>query len=146
PAPRGVPAAAEPHAAADCRSLARQTSRDDIRDRQLETPGVTPSAAPRKWSRDTLPIDSRTAYDPKERLGAIVHTVDGLSRAIVYTVTNDNAGRPLTAVGLEEDPQGFEPLYTSEEDKFPLLPRPLTGGVVYDSLGSAIVSEADGVE
>jgi len=146
PAPSSLPAAREPHAAADFRKLARYTFRYDFRNGQLETAGGTPSAASRKWLRDTLPIHSRTAYDPKERLGAIVHTVDGLSRAIVYTVTNDNAGRPLTAVGLEEDPQGFEPLYTSEEDKFPLLPRPLTGGVVYDSLGSAIVSEADGVE
>src|SRR5439155_63608 len=82
----------------------------------------------------------------KERLGAIVRTVDGVPRAIVYTIVNDKAGHPRTVVGLEEDPRGFEPLYTADEDKFPLLPRPLTGGVIYDSLGSAIVTGADGVE
>src|SRR5438445_843551 len=49
-------------------------------------------------------------------------------------------------VGIEEEPRGFEPLYTADEDKFPLLPRPLTGGVTYDSLGSALVTGADGVE
>jgi len=75
-----------------------------------------------------------------------VRTVDGLSRAIVYTVVNDQSGAPRTIVGIEEDPRGFEPLYTADEDKFPLLPRPLTGGVSYDSLGSAIVTGADGVE
>jgi len=100
----------------------------------------------RRWLRDTLPVHSRTVYDPKERLGAIVRTVEGVPRAIVYTVVSDKAGHPRTVVGLEEDPRGFEPLYTAEEDKFPLLPRPLTGGVVYDSLGSAIITEADGVE
>jgi len=146
PAPSTLPAANEPNAAADFRKLARYTFRFDLRSGRLETAGATPSAAVRKWLRDTLPVHSRTAYDPKERLGAIVRTVDGMSRAIVYTVVNDKAGAPRTAVGLEEDPRGFEPLYTSEEDKFPLLPRPLTGGVAYDSLGSTIVTEADGVE
>src|SRR5438034_6431357 len=31
-------------------------------------------------------------------------------------------------------------------DKFPLLPRPLTGGVIYDSLGSVIVRYHNGAE
>src|SRR2546426_291130 len=53
---------------------------------------------------------------------------------------------PRTIVGLEEDPRGLEPLYTADEDRAPLLPRPLTGGVAYDSLGSVIVTEADGRE
>ncbi len=145
PVPNRLPVSNEPHAA-DFRKLARYTFRYDLRGGRLETAGATPSAAVRRWLRDTLPVHSRTVYDPKERLGAIVRTVDGQSRAIVYTVVNDKAGRPRTAVGLEEDPRGFEPLYTAEEDKFPLLPRPLTGGVVYDSLGSAIVTQADGVE
>jgi len=135
----------EPHAA-DFRKLARYTFRYDLRDGRLETAGGTPSAAVRRWLRDTLPVHSRTVYDPKERLGAIVRTVDGVSRAIVYTVVNDEAATPRTLVGIEEDPRGFEPLYTADEDKFPLLPRPLTGGVTYDSLGSAIVTGADGVE
>src|SRR5947208_3063666 len=145
PAPNHLPVSSEPHAA-DFRKLARYTFRYDLRGGRLETAGGTPSAAVRRWLRDTLPVHSRTVYDPKEHLGAIVRTVDGLSRAIVYTVVNDKSGAPRTIVGIEEDPRGFEPLYTADEDKFPLLPRPLTGGVSYDSLGSAIVTGADGVE
>jgi len=145
PAPSQLPAATDLHSA-DFHKLARYTFRLDLRNGRLETAGATPSPAVRKWLRDTLPVHSRTLYSPKYRLGAIVHTVDGASRAIVYTVPKDGSGAPRMAVGLEENPQGFEPLYTSEEDKFPLLPRPLTGGVIYDSLGSTIVSDADGVE
>src|SRR5205085_12252046 len=51
-----------------------------------------------------------------------------------------------TGVGFEEDPRGFKRLYAGDEDEFPLLARPLTGGVIYDSLGSTIVTDADGVE
>lgn len=145
PAPSRLPVSKEPQAV-EFRKLARYTFRYDLRDGRLETAGGTPSAAVRRWLRDTLPIHSRTVYDPKERLGAIVRTVDGVSRAIVYTAVNDKAGTPRTLVGVEEDPRGFEPLYTADEAKFPLLPRPLTGGVAYDSLGSAIVTDADGVE
>ena len=145
PGPSRLPVSNEPHAA-DFRKLARYTFRYDLLRDRLETAGGTPSAPVRRWLRDTLPVHSRTVYDPKERLGAIVRTVDGVSRAIVYTVVNDKAGAPRTLVGIEEDPRGFEPLYTADEDKFPLLPRPLTGGVTYDSLGSAIVTGADGVE
>src|SRR2546425_1812874 len=32
------------------------------------------------------------------------------------------------------------------QEKIPLLPRPLTGGLPADSLGSAIVTDADGIE
>lgn len=145
PPPARLAASSEPHGA-DFRKFARYTFRYDLRTRRLETAGATPSAAVRKWLRDTLPVHSRMVYDPKERLGAIVRTVDGVSRAIVYTVVKDESGDPRMVVGLEEDPRGFAPLYTTEEDKFPLLPRPLTGGVIYDSLGSAIVTEADGLE
>src|SRR6266702_3967374 len=145
PAPSRLPATTEPHAA-DFRKLARYTFRYNLRNGHLETAGTVPSLTVRKWLRDTLPPHRRTVYDPKEHLGAIVRTVDGLSRAIIYTVVNDNAGAPRTIVGLEEDPRGLEPLYTADEDRAPLLPRPLTGGVAYDSLGSVIVTEADGRE
>jgi len=145
PPPASLPAPIELHSA-DFRKLARYTFRYDLLSGRLETAGATPSLGVRKWLRDTLPVHSRTVYDPKERLGAIVRTMEGVPRAIVYTAVLDKAGHPRTLVGLEEDPGGFEPLYTAEEDKFPLLPRPLTGGVVYDSLGSTIVTEADGAE
>src|SRR5258708_16120331 len=145
PTPASLPAASEHHAA-DLRKLARYTFRYDLKSGRLETAGGTPSPAARAWLRDTLPVHSRTVYDPKERVAAIVRTVDGVSRAIVYTVLPDKAGTPRTLLGLEEDPRGFEPLYTTEQDKWPLLPRPLTGGVIDDSLGSAVGTGADVVE
>ena len=145
PAPSSLPATTEPHST-DFRKLARYTFRYGLHTGRLETAGAVPSAAVRKWLRDTLPAHRMTIYDPKERLGAIVRTVDGESRAIIYTVVNDKAGVPQTIVGLEEDPHGLEPLYTADQDRAPLLPRPLTGGVAYDSLGSVIVKEADGRE
>ena len=145
PGPSRLPATTEPHAT-DFRKLARYTFRYDLKSGRLETAGAVPSPAVRKWLRDTLPPHRRAVYDPKERLGAIVRTVDGGSRAIIYTVVNDKAGAPQTIVGVEEDARGLEPLYTADQDRAPLLPRPLTGGVAYDSLGSMIVTEADGRE
>ena len=145
PAPRHLPAGSEHHTA-DFRKLARYTFRYDLKSGRLETAGAAPSAAARRWLLDTLPIHSRTVYDPKERVASIVRTVDGLSRAIVYTVVMDKAGAPQLVMGLDEDPRGFEPLYVADADRFPILPRPLTGGVSDDSLGSVIVKAADGVE
>src|SRR5437588_237831 len=145
PAPRQLPATTQPHAT-DFRKFARYTFRYDVRSRRLETAGATPSAPVRKWLRDTLPVHSRTVYDPKEHVGAIVRTLDGMSRAIVYTVVNDKAGAARAVVGLEEDPRALEPLYAAEKDQYPMLPRALIGGVAEDSFGSAIVTEADGVE
>lgn len=145
PAPRHLPSGSEHHAA-DFRKHARYTFRYDLRSRRLETAGEAPSAAARAWLRDTLPVHIRTVYEPKERVASIVRTVDGLSRAIVYTVVMDKAGAPRLVLGLEEDPRGLDPLYGLEAERFPLLPRPLTGGVSDDSLGSAVVTGADGVE
>src|SRR5260370_11077533 len=145
PTPASLPAASEHHAA-DLRKLARYTFRYDLKSGRLETAGGTPSPAARAWLRDTLPVHSRPVYDPKERVAGIVRTVDGVSRAIVYTVVQDRPGTPRAWRGLEEAPRGLEPLYTTEQDKWPLLPRPLTGGVIDDSLGSAVVTGADGVE
>src|SRR5713226_7027303 len=145
PAPGHLPAGSEHHTA-DFRTLARYTFRYDLKSGRLETAGAAPSAAARRWLLDTLPIHSRTVYDPKERVASIVRTVDGVSRAIVYTVVMDKAGAPHLVIGLEEDPHGFEPLYADHADRFPLLPGLLTGGVIDDSLGSAVVTGADGVE
>ena len=145
PAPSLLPAGSERHAA-DFRKFARYTFRYDVRSGRLETAGETPSPAARRWLLDTLPVHIRVVYDPKERVASIVRTVDGVSRAIVYTVVKDKSGAPRTVLGLEEDPRGFEPLFTAESDRFPLLPRPLSGGVIEDSLGSVIVTGADGVE
>ncbi|HEX4600241.1 MAG TPA: HAMP domain-containing sensor histidine kinase [Gemmatimonadales bacterium] len=125
---------------------AQYAFRFDLRTGALETAGRAPSRAVRQWLCDTLPVHRRTVYDPKERLAAIVRTVEGVPHAIVYTVVTDKGGAPRTILGLDGDPKGFESVYTMPEEKGPLLPRPLTGGVVYDSVGSAIVTDANGVE
>src|ERR1043166_7014054 len=71
PPPGQLAASNEPHAA-DFRKLARYTFRYELATGRLETAGGAPPAAVRRWLRDTLPVHSRTVYDPKERLGAIV--------------------------------------------------------------------------
>jgi len=133
-------------AAAKFLKHARYTFRYDLATRRLETAGGAPSAAARAWLVDSLPRHVHTVYDTKERLAAMVRSVDGMRRAIVYTVTKNRSGGAGTVVGVEGDPAAFPPVYTMGEEKFPLLPRPLTGGVIYDSLGSAIVTDMDGVE
>ncbi|HEU5261311.1 MAG TPA: HAMP domain-containing sensor histidine kinase [Gemmatimonadales bacterium] len=145
PAPAKLAAGLKPHAS-DFLKLARYSFRLDLTTGRMETAGGAPSAAARRWLVHTLRVHSRTVYQPKERLAAIVHTVDGLPRAIVYTVTTKHADVTPIVVGVEADPKGFEPFYTMDAEKFPLLPRPLTGGVIYDSLGSVIVTDASGVE
>ena len=125
---------------------ARYSFRFDLATRRLETAGGAPAPAARRWLLDTLPRHVHAVYDPKERLAAIVRTVDGAQRAIVYTVAKDKAGGPGTVLGVDGDPAAFGAVYTMGEEKFPLLPRPLTGGVIYDSLGSAIVTDVDGIE
>ncbi len=145
PPPSRLPATTQPHAP-DFLKLAHYTFRYDLSSGRLETGGAAPSPLVRKWLRDTLPVHSRTVYDPKERVGAILRTVDAAPRAIVYTVVKDKAGTPRTIVGVEEDPHALEPLYTAENEQVPILPKALTGGVTEDSFSSTIVTAADGVE
>src|SRR5690348_17395943 len=71
---------------AEFMKLVRYTFRYDLRTGKLETAGRAPGKAARHWLVDTLPIHSRTIYDPKEHLAAIVRTVDGVPRAIVYKI------------------------------------------------------------
>src|SRR5438034_9295216 len=74
-------------------------------------------------------------------------SVDGAARLVVYTVTKPaHAGAPPVLLGLDVDPRAMTPFYTMGAEKFPLLPRPLTGGVIYDSLGSLEVTEPAGRE
>src|SRR6266567_5216929 len=145
PPPSRLPATTQPHAP-DFRKFSTYTFRYDLSSGRLETGGAVPSPLVRNWLRDTLPVHSRTVYDPKEKVGAIVRTVDAAPRAVVYTVVNDKAGTPRTVVGLEQDPHALEPLYKAESDQYPMLPKALTGGVTEDSFSSAIVTAADGGE
>src|SRR5690349_155600 len=145
PPPSRLPETTQPHAP-DFRKFTHYTFRYDLRSGRLETGGAAPSPLVRKWLRDTLPVHSRTVYDPKERVGAILRTVDEAPRAIVYTVVTDKVGTPRTVVGLEQDLDALQPLYTAESEQVPILPKALTGGVTEDSFSSTIVTEADGVE
>jgi len=122
PPPSRLPATTQPHAP-DFRKFSTYTFRYDLRSGRLETGGAVPSPLVRKWLRDTLPVHSRTVYDPKEKVGAILRTVDAAPRAVVYTVVNDKAGTPRTVVGLEQDPHALEPLYKAESDQYPMLPK-----------------------
>src|SRR5205807_2063248 len=119
--------------------LARYTFRLDLATGRLETAGGAPSAAERVWLRDTLPTHARTVYQPEEHLAVIVARVAGEPHAVMYTGM-ERAGALRTLVGVDVDPKGFEPFYTMGAEKQPLLPRPLTGGVVFDSLMSDVVS------
>src|SRR5207247_1004950 len=124
---------------------ARYTFRLDLATGRLETSGGAPSAAERAWLRDTLPVHARTVYQPEEHLAVIVAQVAGEPHAVMYTGM-EKAGAQRTLVGVDVDPKAFEPFYTMGAEKQPLLPRPLTGGVVFDSLMSVVVTSADGAK
>ncbi|HYL22711.1 MAG TPA: HAMP domain-containing sensor histidine kinase, partial [Gemmatimonadales bacterium] len=132
--------------AAEFLQSARYSFRYDLRTGRLETAGGHPSHAARRWLLDTLPLHSRTVYDTAEGLAAIVRTVDGMSRAIVYTVAKEEKGAPRIVVGVEGDPRTFTSVYTMGQEKNPLVPPMLARGNFHDSLVSRIVTDADGVE
>ena len=144
PRPERLAPGLKPYAAAVLK-LARYTFRLDLATGRLETSGGTPSAAERAWLLDTLPAHARTVYQPMEHLAVIVARVAGVPHAVIYA-GKDEAGAPRTLVGVDVDPAAFEPFYTMGAEKQPLLPRPLTGGVVFDSLMSVVVTSADGAK
>src|SRR2546430_12131440 len=84
PPPGRLAPSNEPHAA-DFRKLARYTFRYGLATGRLDTSGGAPPALVRRWLRDTLPIHSRTVYDPKERLGAIAPPRLGVLGAALNT-------------------------------------------------------------
>src|SRR5437660_8793850 len=144
PRPERLAPGLKPHAAAFLK-LARYTFRLDLATGRLETSGGTPSAAERAWLLDTLPAHARTVYQPMEHLAVIVARVAGVRHALIYA-GKEETGVPRTVVGVDVDPAAFEPFYTMGAEKQPLLPRPLTGGVVFDSLMSVVVTSADGAK
>ncbi len=144
PRPERLAPGLKPYAAAVLK-LARYTFRLDLATGHLETSGGAPSTAERAWLRDTLPAHARSVYQPEEHLAVIVTRAAGVPHAVMYT-SKDQAGALRTLVGLDVDPKAFEPFYTMGAEKQPLLPRPLTGGVVFDSLMSVVVTSADGAK
>src|SRR5262245_7262939 len=126
----------------------RFTFRMDLKTRELQTSGETVTAPVRKWLTDTLPVHARSVYDTTWTMGTVLGQPDGERRYIVYTLLRDGNGVLRTALGFEMKPAALTPLVVQATDtqRFALLPRPLTGGVQIDSMGSFIITDRYGVE
>ncbi|HJS42022.1 MAG TPA: HAMP domain-containing sensor histidine kinase [Gemmatimonadales bacterium] len=124
----------------------RFTFRMDLETKRLETAGQRVPASIRSWVTDTLPLHTREVYDTSWHMGTVLGQPAGERRYLVYTVVRDANGILRTAVGFEANPAALRPVVKLATAKFPLLPRPLTGGVDYDSMGSIIISDRYGVE
>src|SRR5437868_97523 len=126
----------------------RFTFRMDLKTGQLQTSGQTLPPVIRRWLSDTLPVHTRTVYDTSWHMGTVLGQPEGDRRYIAYTVLRDSDGTLRTALGFEAKPAALTPLVVQATDtqKFALLPRPLTGGVQYDSMGSIIIVDSYGVE
>jgi signal transduction histidine kinase len=124
----------------------RLTFRLDLKTGELQSSGKPVSPVVRKWLFDTIPAHTRAVYDTSWHMGTILGQPDWQRRYIVYTVLRDRDGALRTVLGYEANPAALQPLVVQATEKFPLLPRPLTGGVLYDSMGSIIITDRYGVE
>jgi signal transduction histidine kinase len=128
----------------------RFTFRMDLVNKRLETAGELLPAAVRSWLVDTLPLHARSVYDTAWHMGdmgTILGQPGGDRRYVAYTLLRDKKGVAHTALGFEATPAALRPLVIQATEKnFELLPRPLTGGVQYDSMGSFIITDRFGVE
>jgi signal transduction histidine kinase len=126
----------------------RFTFRMDLQSGQLTTSGQAVPSAVRQWLIDTLPLHTRAVYDTSWHMGTVLGQPNGDRRYVAYTVLPDAHGVLRTALGFEAKPTALTPLVVQATDtqKFALLPRPLTGGVQYDSMGSIIITDRYGVE
>src|SRR6266480_2959321 len=96
----------------------------------------------------SLAVHTRAVYDSSWHMGTVLGQPGGDwdRRYVAYTVLRDTEGTLRTALGFEAKPAALRPLVVQATEKFPLLPRPLTGGVQYDSMGSIIITDRYGVE
>jgi signal transduction histidine kinase len=124
----------------------RFTFRMDLKSGQLKTSGEGVPPTVRRWLLDTLPVHTRTVYDTSWHMGTVLGQPGGDRRYVAYTVLRDSDGVLRTALGFEAKPAALRPLVIQATEKFSLLPRPLTGGVQYDSMGSIIITDRWGVE
>src|SRR5256714_2285830 len=124
----------------------RFTFRMDLKTRELQTSGQNVPPAVRAWLADTLPIHTRAVYDTSWHMGSVLGQLGWDRHYVVYTVLRDSQGMLRTALGFEAKPAALAPLVVQATEKVPLLPRPLTGGVQYDSMGSIIITDRYGVE
>ena len=126
----------------------RFTFRLDLPTGKLETAGEPASPATRAWLIDSLAVHLRTVYDTSWHQGTILGppVPGGERHYIAYTVLRDRTKTLRTALGFDANPTGLRPFFASATEKFPLLPRPLTAGVQYDSMGSFIIIDHYGIE
>ena len=126
----------------------RFTFRMDLKTKELQTTGQQVPVSVRKWLTDTLPIHARSVFDTSWHMGTVLGQPDGDRRYVGYTILPDRDGVLRTALGFEMKPAALTPLVVQATDtqKFALLPRPLTGGVQIDSMGSFIITDRYGVE
>jgi signal transduction histidine kinase len=124
----------------------RFTFRLDLPTGKLETAGEPASAATRAWLLDSLPVHLRTVYDTSWHQGAILGPPGAERHYVAYTVLRDRTKALRTVVGFDANPAGLRPFFASATDKFPLLPRPLTSSVKYDSMGSFTITDRYGIE
>ena len=124
----------------------RFTFRMDLKTGVLTTSGPPVPDQVRRWVTDTLPRHLRTVYDTSWHMGSVLGQPGGERRYIVYTALRDASGKYGTAIGFEAKPAALRPIVEQAVGRFPLLPRPLTGGVQYDSMGSVIITDRFGVE
>jgi len=126
----------------------RFTFRMDLKTGQLQTSGQALPPVIQRWLSDTLPVHTRTVYDTSWHMGTVLGQPEGDRRYVAYTVLRDSDGTLRTALGFEAKPAALTPLVVQATDtqKVALLPRPLTGGVQYDSMGSIIITDSYGVE
>jgi len=124
----------------------RFTFRLDLPTGKLEIQGDPASPATRAWLLDTLPLHLRTVYDTSWTQGTILGPPAAERHYVAYTVLRDRTKTLRTAIGFDANPNGLPPFFASATDKFPLLPRPLTAGVQYDSMGSFIITDRYGIE
>lgn len=122
--------------------------RMNLKTKDLQTTGERLPDPVRKWLSDSLPVHLRTVYDTSMHMGTILGQPGGDRRYVGYVALRDRYGAFTTALGFEVNPSAFEPVVVQATDtqRFALLPRPLTGGVGYDSMGSFIISDRYGVD
>src|SRR5438477_4164375 len=124
----------------------RFTFRMDLKTGRLTTSGEKLPTVVRRWLIDTLPAHTRAVYDTSWHMGTVLGQPGDDRRYVAYTVLRDSDGILRTALGFEAKPTALKPLVVQATEKFALLPRPLTGGVQYESMGSIIITDKYGVE
>lgn len=118
----------------------------EVKTGQMRIGGTPPSAREAAWLKDTLAAHSRAVYQKDWYFAALIGGPDPdlAGRLYFYRIARDSNGAPGKILGLEADPQAMQPFFEWVASSAPLLPKSLTRGVEYDSVGSVIVHDARG--